>query len=319
MSVRALFTALLVLAAILPAAGEPARPPQFVLVSFDGARDIAQWERARAMARATGARFTFFLSCATLLTKQTRDAYRGPEGARSNVGWAASRDDVAARLREIWAARGEGHEIASHGCGHLDGGRWSAAQWSREFGEFHRLVGEAWAINAIPYEPSGWRRFVAGEITGFRAPYLSTGAGFEEALRRSGLSYDASGVARDPAAPAEKAGMARFALPMLPEGPQGRRIIAMDYNLFVRHSGGFERADAAGAFERRTRAMLDDAFAAAYDGDRPPLQFGLHFTLMNGGAYWRAVEGFLADICGRPEVRCTTYRDYLAASARRPS
>jgi hypothetical protein len=33
----------------------------------------------------------------------------------------------------------------------------------------------------------------------------------------------------------------RFSLPMIAECPQARPIIAMDYNLFVRHSAGIER------------------------------------------------------------------------------
>jgi len=32
---------------------------------------------------------------------------------------------------------------------------------------------------------------------------------------------------------------------------------------------------------------------------------------MNGGAYWRALEGFTAEVCGKPEVACVSYRDYL--------
>ena len=52
-------------------------------------------------------------------------------------------------------------------------------------------------------------------------------------------------------------GAVRFSLPMIPEGPASKRVIAMDYNLFVRHSGGFERDDADGSFEERTyRAFM---------------------------------------------------------------
>lgn len=91
------------------------RPPQYVIISFDGDLHLSQWERSRALARRTGARFTYFLSCVYLLSPETRGAYRGPGMAagRSNVGNGFSRDDVAWRLREIWAARLEGHDIAS--------------------------------------------------------------------------------------------------------------------------------------------------------------------------------------------------------------
>ena len=69
----------------------------------------------------------------------------------------------------------------------------------------------------------------------------------------------------------------------------------MDYNLFVRHSGGFERSDDGGKFEERALAAFHAAFDREYAGGRTPLQYGFHFTLMNGGAYWRALERFAHD------------------------
>ena len=43
-----------------------------------------------------------------------------------------------------------------------------------------------------------------------------------------------------------------------------------------------------------------------------PLQLGFHFVLMNGGAYWRALERFAEEVCAKPDVACISYRDYLA-------
>ena len=43
-----------------------------------------------------------------------------------------------------------------------------------------------------------------------------------------------------------------------------------------------------------------------------PLQIGFHFVLMNGGAYWRALERFAEAVCNRPEVACVSYSEYLA-------
>ncbi len=42
-----------------------------------------------------------------------------------------------------------------------------------------------------------------------------------------------------------------------------------------------------------------------------PLQLGFHFVLMNDGAYWRAMERLVSEVCTRSDVRCTTYSDYL--------
>ena len=101
---------------------------------------------------------------------------------KSNVGFALSKQEVAERLDQIWAARGEGHEIASHGCGHFDGDGWSKADWLAEFASFTTILRDAYAVNGIAGEPEGWRRFAETEIKGFRAPYLSTGKGLYAAL-----------------------------------------------------------------------------------------------------------------------------------------
>jgi peptidoglycan/xylan/chitin deacetylase (PgdA/CDA1 family) len=306
--------------ALLPAAvaGADAQehPPQYLIVSFDGAQHVEQWQRSLRLARETGASFTYFLSCVYLIEREQRSKYRPPDrqAGRSDVGFAPSRDDVAARLDEIWTAHVEGHEIAGHGCGHFDGSAWSASQWRHEFGQFRDILTEAWVLNGLEEdEPAGWRAMAGDGLIGFRAPYLAIGDGLFAALPEEGYRYDASEVSQGPRPAREEAGVLRFALPMIPEGPNQRPIIAMDYNLFVRHSGGIERGDPDGSFEERTLAAFRAALDTQIEGDRLPLQLGFHFTLMNDGAYWRALERFAGEACARPEVRCVSYRDYLEA------
>lgn len=318
--VVALLVASLVSSAAATASAEE-RSPQYVIISFDGDLHLSQWERSRALARATGARFTYFLSCVYLLSPETRVAYRGPgmKAGRSNVGNGFSREDVAWRLREIWTARLEGHDIASHACGHFDGKHWSEEHWIEELDQFRAIVRNAWKINGIPYEPKGWRDFAMKEIVGFRAPYLSTTPALYRALAREGFLYDASAVSRGPANPQRKGGLTRFSLPLIPEGPAGRPVIAMDYNMFVRHSGGKEKPEKRDVFEQRAFEAFEAAFHKQYDGDRIPLQLGFHFTLMNGGAYWRALERFAADVCGQREVHCISYRDFIEIVRQAPA
>ncbi|MEW9837162.1 polysaccharide deacetylase [Mesorhizobium marinum] len=294
------------------AAKQPAKP-QYVIISFDGAHDMAQWRRSRALAQKTGARFTYFLSCVFLLSKDKRRDYQAPGEAagRSAVGFAQTKAEVAERLGQIRLAADEGHEIASHACGHFDGKGWSKADWLKEFDAFKRIMAGAYAINGLDGEPADWKSFAQTAVTGFRAPYLSTGPALYEALREAGLHYDASAVSRGPVEPAAQGGIDRFSLPQIPEGPNARRIIAMDYNLFVRHSGGLERPDEAAAFQARSYEAFKAAFDAQYRGERIPLQLGFHFTLMNGGAYWGALEQFADDVCGKADVVCTSYADYL--------
>jgi peptidoglycan/xylan/chitin deacetylase (PgdA/CDA1 family) len=285
---------------------------QYVIISFDGAHDIAQWERSRALAARTGARFTYFLSCVFLLSKETRGEYKAPgkKAGRSEVGFAQTKEEVAARLGEIRLAASEGHEIASHACGHFDGKHWSKADWLKEFASFKRIMADAYEINGIADEPADWKSF-ADTVQGFRAPYLSTSAALYNALATAGFRYDASGISKGPIEPQPEAGVERFALPQIPEGPAARRVIAMDYNLFVRHSGGFERPDEAAAFQERSYEAFKAAFDTQYEAGRAPLQLGFHFVLMNDGAYWRALERFAGEVCGKADVVCTSYADYL--------
>ncbi|TIM23108.1 MAG: polysaccharide deacetylase, partial [Mesorhizobium sp.] len=188
---------------------------------------------------------------------------------------------------------------------------WNKADWLSEFGSFKRILENAYSINAITSEPAGWRE-IARKAVGFRAPYLSANKALYEALPKAGYWFDASGVSRGPARPPTSDGITRFSLPQIPEGPDTRRVIAMDYNLYVRHSGGFERPSQADEFANRTHDAFRAAFDAQYQGKRIPLELGFHFTLMNDGAYWKALERFAGEVCTRPDVECISYRDYVS-------
>jgi len=294
-------------------AAAPAKPKQIVLISFDAAREISQWQRSRALARRTGAHFTYFLSCVFLLSPDTRQQYAGPGKAagKSNVGFAASKQDVADRLEQVRLAAAEGHDIGSHACGHFDGKAWSKADWLAEFTSVRRILENAYAINGIP-EPADWHDFARHAQVGFRAPYLSTNKALYEALPEAGFQYDASGVSKGPALPPTVNGTMRFALPLIPEGPKAKLVVGMDYNLYVRHSGATEKPVQAAEFTERAYQAFRAAFDAQYDGKRLPLELGFHFTLMNDGAYWNALERFASEVCVKADVECISFRDYAA-------
>lgn len=301
-------------------AAEPAADKQLVLVSFDGAHDNALWEKSLALAGRTGARFTYFLSCTYLMDPAGKAAYQAPgeKKGRSATGFALGVPEVATRLDHLWQAHLSGHEIAGHACGHFDGKGWSVAEWRRELAAFRDTLSRAWAAGAVKdREPADWQRFVREDITGFRAPYLSPGPALVTALKAEGYRYDASLVTRGPALPVSEDGMLRFGLPLIPEGPKAKPVVAMDYNLFVRHSKAVERPEEAGAFEARTLAAFRAAFDRQYAGERIPLQLGFHFVEMNGGAYWAALSTFLAEVCGKPDVACVSYREAIPLIAAR--
>ncbi|WP_246301060.1 polysaccharide deacetylase [Mycoplana rhizolycopersici] len=298
----------------------PEKPKQLVIVSFDGAHDNRLWEKSRDMAKRTGAHFTYFLSCTFLMTKEDRKSYQAPHEKRgkSNVGFAPDDADVIKRLDEIWLARSEGHDIGSHACGHFDGAKWNVDDWKQEFDFFRNTLREAWVNAGVPErEPVEWRDFVDKDIIGFRAPYLSTSPSLVKALREFGFRYDASQVSKGPALPrAADYGLVHFALPLIPEGPSAKPVIGMDYNLFVRHSLGIEDKKHSATYEERTLAAYRAAFERQYEGDRIPLQLGFHFVEMNGGAYWRALDRFLTEVCAKPDVACVSHREAMDIVAR---
>ena len=126
---------------------KPAKREQMVIVSFDGAHDNALWEKSLDMGQRTGAHFTYFLSCTFLMTKAGDGrSYQAPghKAGRSNVGFAQSNDEIAARARHIWQAHLAGHDIGSHACGHFDGAKWSAEERAQEFDFFRNTLRDAW-------------------------------------------------------------------------------------------------------------------------------------------------------------------------------
>jgi peptidoglycan/xylan/chitin deacetylase (PgdA/CDA1 family) len=312
---RSISSACLALSVALPAAASAAdQPKQLVIISFDGAHDNALWQKSREMAARNGAHFTYFLSCTFLMNQDAKKAYQAPHQKRgkSNVGFAQSDDEIRERLGNIWHAHLEGHDISSHACGHFDGRQWSTADWSEEYATFKATLKNAWKGVGLA-EPDGWQDLVEHGIKGFRAPYLSASEGSDmiAAEKKAGFTYDASLVTKGPAMPVVEDGVIRFGLPLIPEGPKDRPIIGMDYNLFVRHSKGEEDAADSKTFEERAYAAFKEAFDKQYAGDRIPLQLGFHFVEMNGGAYWRALDRLVSDVCHRADVACVSYSEAI--------
>ncbi|RWX78699.1 polysaccharide deacetylase [Neorhizobium lilium] len=306
----------LVMAACMFAAGARAeeKPKQLVMISFDGAGPNALWQRSRDIAKRNNAHFSYFLSCTLLIDRANAKIYQGPhqKPGKSNIGFAQTAEEARGRLQHIWQAHLEGHDISSHTCGHFDGKDWAASDWTAEFHTFREVLGNAWTrLGVAAQEPQGWQDFVQNGIRGFRAPYFSTSAGMVEAEKSAGIAYDASLVTKGPAMPQQENSLLRFGLPLIPEGPSAKPIIAMDYNLFVRHSKGVNDPAHAADYEERAYSAFKAAFDKQYDGERIPLQIGLHFVEMNDGAYWRAMERLVTDVCSRADVACVSYSEAI--------
>ncbi|MFB4292733.1 hypothetical protein ACBI99_34170 [Nonomuraea sp. ATR24] len=296
------------------------RPPQFVVISFDGAGVGNGWFRAfRESAARNRATLTFFLSGVYLLPSDHRRLYRPPGHRRgsSDIGFQRPAR-MRLQARELTAAWNAGHEIGTHFNGHFCGSRgvnsWSAADWRSEIRQFHRFVTD-WRRNSglthLPDLPFRVREAVRGG----RTPCLQGDRqAMFRAFRSYGWRYDASGTGVA-AWPRKRAGLWQFPLPGIDVG--GRQVLAMDYNLYAVQSGarpGPRRL--RDRWERQAGRAYERAVERSLRTDRAPVFIGHHFASWNGGIYQRALLGLMDRVCTRQEVRCVSFEqlaDWLDA------
>ena len=284
----------------------PQRPPQFVVVSFDGAGGTELWPYWRTVARRAHAHFTFFLSGVYLLDWPHHDAYAPPRHARgrSDIGFAPAPNVVEGTLSQLRGAYADGHEIGTHYNGHFCApyagsvGDWIAGDWNRELEQFDALVFSAHA-GAVPFGPE--------EVVGGRTPCLEGDfRALYPVLAERGFRYDASQVARLGRWPWRERGIWSVPLLELPFVGHTFRVVSMDYNFFA-NQPALDSADA----ERQTYLTLRRAFRTVYRGNRAPLSIGNHFETWKDRAYDRALARFLFGTCRLPHVRCVSVRELV--------
>ncbi|MFI7277291.1 hypothetical protein [Streptomyces sp. NPDC049879] len=306
------------------AAGE--RPPQFVVVSWDGAGalDDGLFDRFRGVAGDIGASMTFFLSGLYLLPEARRDRYeppRNPRGA-SDIGYLSDAHirDTLGQLRAAWL---EGHEVGTHFNGHFLGGdgsvaHWSADDWRSEIAQAKAFVTE-WRTNTgfaddVPPLPFDYER----ELTGGRTPGLMGQEALLPVAAELGWRYDASSPGGLQQWPAQREGLWDLPLQSLPFPGHGFEVLSMDYSMLANQSGDTTQGDPArfDTWREEARGALMGGFERAYTSNRAPLFVGNHFEQWNGGVYMDAVEEALREMAGRDEVRFVSFRqlcDWLDA------
>jgi hypothetical protein len=327
----ALAAATLAAVPVLPSkveAQQVQRPPQFVLLAFDGSYNHKFWEASRTFARELTdqrkpVKFTYFISGVYYAGKKTVDSRTGRPSylsysapghgvGKSAIGWGEDETDLLLRYDLTNAAFAEGHEIASHANSHFDGSRWTKEQWDYEFGMFNQMIFNFMSMNSLrPTRsfPNGWL-FKVQDVTGFRAPLLGYNNELWPVMKKYGYRYDTSLQSAPDYWPEKHAGGHwNFPLARLTIAGTGKRTLSMDYNFYVADSNAKPDPANAKRYEEQMYQTYLRYFQNNYNGNRAPIHIGHHFSLWNGGAYWTAMQRFARQVCGLPEVRCATYAE----------
>ncbi|MEU6733487.1 hypothetical protein ABZ929_09810 [Streptomyces physcomitrii] len=303
------------------------RPPQFVVLSWDGAGalDDGLFGRFRKLAREIDAHMTFFLSGIYLLPESRKDRYRPPNNpvGASDIGYLSDAH-IKETLRQVRSAWLEGHEIGTHFNGHFCSGsgsvaHWTPEMWRSEIAQATSFVTE-WRTHTgftdgepLPFD---YRK----ELVGGRTPCLLGQRNLLPTARRLGWRYDASSTGGTQVWPGTLDGLWNFPLQAVPFPGHDFEVLTMDYNMMANQSGNSTngRLGSRARWREEARGAYRAGFRRAYEGNRAPLFIGNHFETWNGGIYMDAVELFLKDIADTPEVRFVSFRelcDWLEAQS----
>ena len=290
------------------------RPPQLVLLSFDGAGSLTQLDRWRAVAATAPARFTFFLSSAYLLSQQTKLNYQPPraKAGSSAIGFSPVPDGqsgaqwIPALVDKLHTVQDEGHEIGTHYVGHFCGptgvNSWNADDWRVELDQVDKLADNVGPYNGAAAIQSPHRNGIVGS----RTPCLE--GKFDQlypVLAERGFRYDASAVRYEPEWPKAKAGnLWQFGAPTIPIA--GKQLLAGDYTIWKNLTGTY------GELRQQVRDGYLAYFDRRYYGNRAPVELAGHTKQLADGAFLDAMGDVAIEVCGKPEVQCITYEEAVA-------
>ncbi|AZZ36500.1 hypothetical protein CIK05_06760 [Bdellovibrio sp. qaytius] len=193
------------------------RPPQFVLLAFDGSKSNEFWKESMDFAETVPThndaknnliRFTYFVNPVYYLDKAQKQNYSTPmlDKPVSCIGWEDDKSRIPLRVQLTNAAFLKGHEIGSHANSHCDqsgtdktnpmyGKPWDESAWDSEFSQFNSLFFNIFKNNKLPepkqYAPTGLA-FKPENIVGFRAPLLAVTDGLWPVLQKYKFRYDTS-------------------------------------------------------------------------------------------------------------------------------
>lgn len=295
-------------------AGE--RPPQFVVISWDGAGETKSKLNShfQQVAAEIGASMTMFTSGIYFLPESKKSLYRPPQhqvGA-SDIGYFSD-SAVHSTIEQTGRAWLAGHEIATHFNGHFCGptgvDRWSVTDWKSEIDQAISFLSE-WRTNTgftdLPPLPFDYRT----ELIGGRTPCLQGFENLREAAGDLGWRYDTSN-ARYPMWPLKVPGTAVWDVSMQSVPFPGLRsgILPMDYNFMANQSTVTNGPVAKRpAWRQQVVNSLTAGFDRSFAGNRSPVVIGNHFEHWNGGIYMEAVEEVMRTLAKRPDTRLVSFR-----------
>lgn len=292
------------------------KPPQYVLLAFDGSYSNSFWQESRDFAKEAARqgkplKFTYYINASYYIPREDRrgnQLYSPPKHNRgsSAIGWGDNDADVAKRIAQTNLAFSEGHEIGSHTVGHWDGSTWNQAEWNSEFDQFDVLM-----FNT-PHPGAEALKFKASDLIGFRAPQLGHSPGLWPVLKSHGYTYDTSKSGPSSYWPEKQnGGIWNMPLAQLRIVGSNKKTLSMDYNFYVADSAGVDNAANKATYKKQMIDTYMAYFNANYNGNRAPVHIGHHFSKWNGGAYWEAMKEFALAVCGKPNVKCSTYEEFV--------
>jgi hypothetical protein len=305
-----------------PAGGlyDGGRPPQFVLVSFDGAADQKILDRWTKAGDSWQARFTYFLSMVYLLSADHKDRYQGPRHGpgESGIGFAPNGSEPASSwistiVGGLQDVQKKGFEVGMHFGGHWCGpsgiNSWNQTDWTAELDAVNAIAANADAWGGL--SPARGNVFLTPP-TGARTPCLEgRAAEFSPPLKANGYRYDASHTRNLNEWPVFRNDLWNYGFPSVPIRGFPRDIITVDYSINANlvPGGGELSASRATQISKDVYDGYTYGFEQVYYGNRAPYEISNHFTNLGRGAYNDALEKFVSAVCRKPEVHCVTYRE----------
>lgn len=296
------------------------RPPQFVVLSFDGVGWHEKWQYWANIAKQVPLRFTGFLTGLYLLDAQHKTVYNAPGHGpgKSSLGAWNSPAEVTQEVRDLNAAWQHGDEIGTHYNGHFcsdnrpGANDWSTADWNSELDQFFTFVRDFHQLDQLPNAPK--LQVPADSIHSERTPCLEGNpAQLFPALRDHGFTADSSVTRRGLSWPLKQDGIWQMGMATFPVHGTSHFVTTMDYNLWYAQenvSGDVAPEQSKKDSQQVLNTYLD-MYHAAYQGNRAPLILGNHFESWNNNAYTSALGNFALKICGQPDTYCVPFRDVV--------